>query len=109
MSEDGEYSLVMPFVVVNSVSGPFDDDAYAAGWEMGKLDERLSAAVHHALGCPTVVILRQNLPQAELVAMKHGMTMEEIKSVPAPDLSDEDFEAVITQWAHVRFSWCAPL
>lgn len=41
--EEQGYGLVMPFVSVASKGGPYDDDAYAAGWAMGALDAKLGA------------------------------------------------------------------
>jgi hypothetical protein len=73
MSAAGEFGLLMPFVTVVSRGGPHDDESYVAGYEMGQLDARLAAAGHHRLGCPEVVMQRANLPQAELIAMRHGM------------------------------------
>lgn len=65
--------LVMPFVAVSSMGGPFDDAAYAAGWEMGSLDERLRMLVSLGGDCPFLSILRANLAQFELIAMRHGL------------------------------------
>lgn len=97
MSEEHDMELVMPFVVVASVGGPFDDQAYCAGYEMGALDSRLAAAACHGLGCPTVTVLRGNVAQVELLAMKHGMICEELH--PTGE------EAWSHQWAMVELSW----
>lgn len=74
-----QYSLVMPFIVVTSKGGPFDDAAYCAGYEIGKLDAALDAEprLHQ------VTIRTLNVPQADLVAMQHGYTMR--ASEPDPD------------------------
>lgn len=59
----------MPFLPVESRGGPHDDDAYAAGWEMGQLDNYLR------YGLPVVHDLSihvENAEQAELVAMSNG-------------------------------------
>lgn len=64
-----EMSLVMPFVACKSKGGPYDDDAYAAGYEAGLLDALL------AIGSPPVVqqvIRAANQAQADLIAMRHG-------------------------------------
>ena len=78
--EDAEYDLVMPFVVVASKGGPYDDDAYVAGWEMGGLDEalRCKPSSHDAM------VRTGNAVQADLVAMKHGYvcTSEEYREAP---------------------------
>lgn len=34
---DAEFGLVMPFVVCESQGGPYDDNAYVAGFEAGNL------------------------------------------------------------------------
>jgi hypothetical protein len=67
--EEIKYDLEMPFVTVTSKGGPHEDGAYVAGWEMGALD----ALLEHAR--PPLVestIHASNVPQADLVAMKHG-------------------------------------
>lgn len=92
------YSLVMPFVVVASRGGPFDDQAYAAGWEMGAIEVRLQMACLLGLGLPHVTVLRSNLPQIELLAMKHGLLITENEW---PDYVD----AIVTDtWAFLSFS-----
>lgn len=67
------YEMVMPFVVVASKGGPFDDSSYAAGWEAGAIDERLSTLtlVDKTLTLG-ITVHTENRPQLDLVAMKHG-------------------------------------
>lgn len=43
MSEEPELSLVMPFVVCTSEGGPYEDESFVAGWDLGTLDARLDA------------------------------------------------------------------
>lgn len=90
MSDEFEFSLVMPFVVTQSHGGPFDDDAYCAGWEMGALDVelRLVRGRRHA-----VTIRRDNLAQADLIAMKAGWSVTE-ESEPEDSV----------EWAQVTFA-----
>lgn len=71
MSDEEEYSLVMPFVVVTSVGGPYDDDAYVAGYEMGTLKYALDVAPEQF----TETIRTANVPQADLLAMQARWTM----------------------------------
>lgn len=71
MSDDEpEHGLVMPFLPVASKGGPFDDAAYAAGYEMGLLDALLGHA--YTFGHPSRVIRTENRAQADLLAMRHG-------------------------------------
>jgi hypothetical protein len=76
--DEHNLELIMPFVVVQSVNGPWDDDAYAAGWEMGALDIRLRMASEADAVIHAVTIRDWNLPQLELVAMKHGVLVGEV-------------------------------
>jgi len=60
----------MPFVVCSSSGGPYDDDAFVAGYHLGQLDERL----RHGLVVDEIVTLRSDsLPQFDLIAMRHGL------------------------------------
>lgn len=88
MSDDRE--LVMPFVAVATKGGPYDDEAYAAGYEMGRLDvtlERLAGANADPILITT--IQADNREQADLIAMRHGFIAETA-------LADVD------GWAHLR-------
>ena len=76
-----DYGLVVPFVAVKSRGGPFDDDSYAAGWEMASLH------AHLLNGQPDQheqSLLRSNREQADLVAMHTGYTVkfEEVPEAP---------------------------
>lgn len=88
--EEVSYDLVMPFVVCASQGGPFDDAAFTAGYEMGRLDGLLTRTDIQRW---TETIRTPNVPQAELLAMKHGLQME---SRPDPVYGEE--------WSHVRFT-----
>lgn len=96
---DELYELAMPFVVVRSTGGVFDDDAYCAGYEMGIIDAHLSTL---APICDTAdaEIRTENKPQCDLVAMRHNMVAE---------FTDHECEEH-AGWTHVRFtrseSWC---
>jgi hypothetical protein len=76
---DESPELVMPFVAVASVGGPYDDLAYAAGWEMGALNATLAgrdATVMHA------TIKTGNFDQADLVAMNNGYRIAYFRGDP---------------------------
>lgn len=77
--EIGDYGLVMPFVVCQSQGGPFDDDAYVAGYEMGLLDAHLRHWEPEDLlaqGYLDQTMRAENQPQIDLIAMKHGFTAQ---------------------------------
>lgn len=82
--EDGvEYGLVMPFVVVKSKGGPYDDDSFVAGWRAGVIDKQLEAHDSPAVdGESPISVETALLPQLDLIAMSHGYHM---KFVPWTD------------------------
>lgn len=66
--ERESFRLAMPFVSVRSVGGAFDDDSYVAGYECGCIDVELRSK-------PLTykrILHTGNLPQLDLIAMKHG-------------------------------------
>lgn len=65
-----ESALVMPFVAVASKGGPFADDAYTAGYEMGLLDAALDSL--DAPGFVQRTLRVENQAQADLLAVRHG-------------------------------------
>lgn len=69
MSDEPEYGLGMPFVACRSKGGPYDDDAYAAGFEAGMLYILLAAAGPDNM---PHLIHRANREQVDLIAMRHG-------------------------------------
>jgi len=71
--QEPTYGLVMPFLPVTSKGGPYDDGAYVAGFEMGRLDALLSA---HVFARHEATVHTANQEQADLIAMKHGYRME---------------------------------
>lgn len=67
-----EYALVMPFVVCQSVGGPYDDDAFVAGYQAGQIDAALKAGT---AGDLSLTVRTDLLPQLDLIAMRHGYIM----------------------------------
>lgn len=68
--EDIAAELVMPFLPVASKGGPFDDQAFTAGYEMGLLDALLGHA--YTFGRVHRTLRSENREQADLLAMRHG-------------------------------------
>lgn len=89
--DESSYELVMPFVSVKSKGGPFDDAAYVSGWRMGALDARLGAEGILRPLSHEDTIRSVDVPQADMIAMKHRYRME-------TEPSEDD------EWAFVRFS-----
>lgn len=82
IGDDFGSELVMPFVVVRSAGGPFDDEAFCAGVEVGALGEYLR------LGGPfsfTRPYKRSLIPQLDLVAMRHRYVLTASDPVDGED------------------------
>lgn len=72
---EGHYALVFPFVACKSNGGPYDDDAFVAGYRLGRIDAVLqatktTAAVHHFQIHP------EEAQQLDLIAMHHGYDVD---------------------------------
>lgn len=94
--EEGQFGLVMPFVVVKSKDGPYDDDAYVAGYEAGRLDARLEALPAGPVMWMIETPFRtDNVPQLDLIAMQHGFKME--------NLSEDTEDWQFPEWTMVSF------
>lgn len=82
--EAQESELLIPFVVVQSRGGPWEDGAFTAGWRLGQLWQVLAPSGAGWRG----MVREDDLPQVELIAMHYGCTVEK----------DEPFVG----WVHVK-------
>jgi hypothetical protein len=82
--QDVNTELVMPFVVCQSEGGPYDDVSFVAGYTAGLLDADLRSAawarVERGFPIPTPLV-----PQADLIAMRHGYALEATPWDDAPE------------------------
>lgn len=65
-----EFSLVMPFTVVTSRGGPYDDEAFVAGWACGEI----MATLRYRPWWKGMV-REDSLAQVDLIAMHYKLTM----------------------------------
>lgn len=91
--EEGEYELVMPFVVTKSNGGPFDDSAFVAGCTCGALRQELTMTKALNTLPHERYIDARLIRQADLIAMHHGYVLK---------LGEID-EA--SGWQRVAFDW----
>jgi len=70
--EEGEYELVLPFVICKSDGGPYDDQAFVAGVNCGQLMAELQALTQHSALPRPRYARPEYLPQYDLIAMQHG-------------------------------------
>lgn len=66
--EDPDYGLMMRIAVTDAGGSPYEDVSWSAGYEMGALNGVLS---HHPREY-RAIIRTDNVPQADLIAMKYG-------------------------------------
>lgn len=96
--DEPEYELVYPFVACASQGGPYDDDAFVAGVQLGRIDQALQVAA--ALGTNQLgpVTIRTSLVrQVELAGMARGFP------VLTKDDTYESWEAG-PEWVTVTFA-----
>lgn len=93
-----DYALVMPFVVCESKGGPYDDDAFTAGFTAGRIDVWLKVLpTLEAIGGPfstaePEMVRSALVPQLDLIAMRHGYVIDAEPWAEHPD-----------EWTAVRF------
>lgn len=86
-NNEEDYELVMPFIVVKSVGGPFEDTDFVAGFQCGDLFRRMD----HGENPIMATLYKSLIPQFDLIAMKHGYTI----------MIDDEF--VNDLWVHIGF------
>ena len=72
MSADEErhdYSLVMPFIACRSQGGPYDDEAFVAGFHLGQIHAVLDRGITEEYSSVEATAL---VPQLDLLAMSRG-------------------------------------
>ena len=74
MNDEHEHSLVMPFVVCASKGGPYDDQSFVAGYELGRLDTQLAMWGAMEVRHWDATLRTDSMPQVDLIAMRHGWT-----------------------------------
>lgn len=91
--EEAAYALVMPFVVCASQGGPYDDAAFVAGYQAGRIDRALAVAAINDTQSVRATVVAALVPQLELLGMHHGY--------PTCDVTSAD---ETSQWADVTFT-----
>lgn len=76
---DQEFDLFMPFTVVESQGGPYHDESFVVGYELGLLDAELQvlSVVGPGAAVPTGRYLHTlGVVQADLIAMRNGYVVD---------------------------------
>lgn len=80
------YELVVPFVVCASAGGPYEDDAFVAGFQAGRIDQALQAAAVANASEARFTVNTELVKQLELIGMHRGfpvMVAEVADAVPS--------------------------
>lgn len=91
---EDSWGLLVPFTCVNSRGGPFDDDAFVAGMQVGQADRALQmlAASNADHASWTTVVDARVVDQLELLAMHRGFPVLDVVYPPGSE-----------GWAQVTF------
>lgn len=96
--DDGGMQLVVPFVACQSQGGPFDDEAFVAGFQCGQISQALKAAAVIGADRLRFTVRTDLAKQLDLIAMEAGFALsvaevEESEDHPAmPEWSFATFE-----------------
>lgn len=90
--DEGEWTaeLLMPFVVCQSRGGPYDDQAFVAGFECGSIMARLEIEKPNMLQAS---VHNENVRQFDLIAMHAGYAMA----------AAEFDQALYEGWSRIEF------
>jgi hypothetical protein len=96
-----EDSFSVPLVGSDKFGGPFDHRSYIAGCQIGLISARLAVAKGMGLTVDHFYILKDNLKQADLLAMNYGAV------ICCHELNPEYFPEEHQDWVYVGFQWAA--
>lgn len=96
---DATYGLVFPFVVCASQGGPYDDAAFVAGCQVGRVDRSLALIAAADGDGASFTVYTALVPQLELVGMHHGFPV-----IQAVQVEETDQHPAMPEWTHIRFS-----
>ena len=102
---DATFELLVPFVVTESHGGPFDDAAFVAGFEMGKLWAWCAANENAGLVSLSITIRRANRTQADLIAMNYGARVVDVDSVDPIPGEELSIAPGVNEWCPVVVTW----
>lgn len=90
--EDDGFELAVPFIVCQSQGGPYEDEAFVAGFQAGEVDRALVTAAAAGATEVKATVLSTLVRQLELVGMHRGFP------VMRSEVSDE-----VPEWSLVTF------
>lgn len=76
--EQESWGLVMPFVVTSSQEGPYEDNAFVAGFRCGQIYAQLEADPNRHISEFSWTVETALLPQIRLIGMQFGLEVSEV-------------------------------
>ncbi len=98
LPENDHYELLYPFVACASQGGPYDDDAFVAGVQVGRLDRSLELAAAAGADRLSATVYTTLVPQLELAAMARGWPI-----VLAEQVAETEDHPAMPEWSQITF------
>jgi hypothetical protein len=95
--QDDGWHCAVPFVVCRSQGGPYDDDAFVAGYHAGQIGQALTTAATVGACRLRFTVRTEMVKQLDLIAMDRGFTL-----TAAPVEETEDHDAM-PDWTYATF------
>jgi hypothetical protein len=92
------HELLYPFIVCQSAGGVYEDQSFAAGVQMGRIDEALRMARHVGVDRATFAVYTALVKQLELVGMACGFPI-----VTAVQVAETERWPAMPEWSFVTF------
>ena len=92
------YGLLYPFVCVTSKGGPYDDQAFTAGVQVGQIDRALTVALAAGADRLRATVRTDLVEQLELVGMARGFPV-----LIATQVTETAEYPAMPEWTFVTF------
>ena len=97
--EEETYGLVYPFVVCQSNGGPFNDEAFVAGVQLGRIDQALEAAAVVGADRLRFTVRTDLVGQLELCGMARGFP-----AITAEQVQETETHSAMPEWSFITFA-----
>jgi hypothetical protein len=88
-----DYEIVVPFKVCISAGGPYDDEAFVAGFQAGQIDQALQAAATMHAAEVRFTVYTTLVKQLELIGMSRGFAAVQVEECDG-----------LPEWSFISFS-----
>lgn len=95
--EREEWNIVVPFVVCQSQGGPYEDLAFCAGFEAGRISQALKSATAADATVLRYTVRTELVKQLDLIAMDAGFKMV------TAEVEETDDHPAMPEWTFATF------